>query len=76
MSSYTSMGSFTDRQTQMEVNVHIKECIWVERNTAHGVVHVFCFMILNIDVQINESACSVGAGYVAVPLPHGGDSVC
>lgn len=23
-----------------------------------------------------ESACSVGAGYVAVPLPHGGDSVC
>lgn len=20
--------------------------------------------------------CSLGAGYVAVPLPHGGDSVC
>lgn len=55
MRSCTSMDSLTDRHTQIHINVHMEECIRAERKTAHGVVHVFRFMILNIDAQMNES---------------------
>lgn len=60
-----------------------------QKEKAHGVVHVFCFMILNTDqmfkytVWIKGSTqrwpwklLFLGAGYVAVSLPHGGYSVC